>query len=318
MLCRTANELYWMGRHIERAENVARLLDVTYRMALLPYEVIEPGLAWAEPWAVPLITSGLATAFYERFQQLSAENVLRFMILDSANASSIFCCLRSARESARSVRGAITSEMYEDLNSAWLEMRVHDYDRVQAAGVSAFLDWVKMRSHLFRGVTFGTMLRDEAYHFIRLGTHIERGDNTARILDDKYHTLLPSAADVGGAVDYYQWSALLRSVSSFESYRKIYSDVITPRRVAELLILREDMPRSLHSCMNFIHETLGVLCDERSRDLEKAAGELHAKLHYGRTDDIIKLGLHEYLMNFLDRISELGAEINKHFLVPTY
>src|SRR6266536_1546843 len=264
MLCRTANELYWMARHIERAENVPR-----------------------------------------------------FMILDSANPSSIFCCLRSARESARSVRGAITSEMYEDLNSAWLEMRGYDYNRIQATGVSEFLVWVKMRSHLFRGVTFGTMLRDEAYHFNRLGTHIERADNTARILDVKYHTLLPSAADVGGAVDYYQWSALLRCLSGFESYRKIYSDVITPRRVAELLILREDMPRSLHSCMNFIHETLETLCDDNTREVERASGELHARLHYGKTDDIIKFGLHEYLMEFVDRISALGAEINRYFLVPT-
>jgi uncharacterized alpha-E superfamily protein len=318
MLCRTANELYWMARHIERAENTARLLDVTYRMSLLPYEAVEPGLAWAEPWAVPLITSGLATAFYQRFRQLSAENVLRFMVLEPANTSSIYCCMRQARESARSVRGAITSEMYEDLNSSWLEMRRQDYERIQAAGVSEFLEWVKMRSHLFRGVTFGTMLRDEAYHFIRLGTHIERADNTARILDVKYHTLLPSAADVGGAVDYYQWSALLRSVSGFESYRKIYSDVITPRRVAELLILRDDMPRSLHACLNLIHETLEVLCDAQSREIERAAGELHARLHYGKADDIIRLGLHEYLMEFLDRISSLSAEINRHFLVPTY
>ena len=318
MLCRTANELYWMARHIERAENTARLLDVTYRMSLLPYEAIEPGLAWAEPWAVPLITSGLATAFYERFPELSAERVLRYMILDSGNPSSIYCCLRAARESARSVRGAITSEMYEDLNSAWLEMRGYDYNRIEVTGVSEFLDWVKMRSHLFRGVTFGTMLRDEAYHFIRLGTHIERADNTARILDVKYHTLLPSAADVGGAVDYYQWSALLRSVSGFESYRKIYSDVITPLRVAELLILRQDMPRSLHSCMNFIHETLERLCDDNTREVERASGELHARLHYGRTDDIIKFGLHEYLMEFVDRISALGAEINRAFLAPTY
>jgi uncharacterized alpha-E superfamily protein len=316
MLCRTANELYWMARHIERAENTARLLDVTYRMSLLPYEAIEPGLAWAEPWAVPLITSGLATAFYQRSPHLSAESVLRFMILDANNHSSIYCCLRAARESARSVRGAITSEMYEDLNSAWLDMRGYNYDRIQATGVSEFLDWVKMRSHLFRGVTFGTMLRDEAYHFIRLGTHIERADNTARILDVKYHTLLPSATDVGGAVDYYQWSALLRSVSGFESYRKIYSDVITPRRVAELLILREDMPRSLHSCMNFIHETLEELCDENSRELERASGELHAMLHYGRTDDVIKFGLHEYLMHFLERISALGEGINHSFLTP--
>ncbi len=318
MLCRTANELFWMARHIERAENIARMLDVTYRMSLLPYEFVEPGLAWAEPWAVPLITSGLATLYYERFPQLSAENVLRLMILDRDNPSSIYCCLRAARESARSVRGAITSEMYEDLNSAWLEMRRFDYTAVEAKGVSEFLDWVKMRSHLFRGVTFGTMLRDEGYDFIRLGTHLERADNTARILDVKYHTLLPSAADVGGAVDYYQWGALLRSVSGFESYRKIYSDVITPRRVAELLILREDMPRSLHACMNFIHETLERLCDESSREIERASGELHAKLHYGKTDDIIRFGLHEYLMDFLARISTLGNDISRHFLAPAY
>jgi uncharacterized alpha-E superfamily protein len=317
MLCRTANELYWMARHIERAENTARLLDVTYRMSLLPYQVMEPGLAWAEPWAVPLVTSGLAKAYYQRFQELSAENVLRYMIFDAANVSSIFCCLRAARESARSVRGAITSEMYEDLNGAWLEMRGYDYDRVEAGGMSDFLDWVKMRSHLFRGVTFGTMLRDEAYHFIRLGTHMERADNTARILDTKYHILLPSVTDVGGAVDYYQWQSLLTSVSGFESYRKIYSDVITPYRVAELLVLRDDMPRSLHSCMNFIYETLDLLCDEHSRELSRLAGELHARLHYARTDEMIRFGLHEYLIDFLARISALGDEVSRVFLVPT-
>jgi uncharacterized alpha-E superfamily protein len=318
MLCRTANELYWMARHIERAENTARLLDVTYRMSLLPYQVRERGLAWAEPWAVPLVTSGLATAYYERYKEMSAENVLRYMIFDATNVSSIFCCLRAARESARSVRGAITSEMYEDLNGAWLEMRGYDYDRVLAAGgMSDFLDWVKMRSHLFRGVTFGTMLRDEAYHFIRLGTHMERADNTARILDTKYHILLPSVTDVGGAVDYYQWQSLLTSVSGFESYRKIYSDVITPYRVAELLVLRDDMPRSLHSCMNFIYETLDLLCDEHSRELSRLAGELHARLHYARTDEMIRFGLHEYLIDFLARISELGDEVSRVFLVPT-
>jgi len=240
------------------------------------------------------------------------------MIFDPANPSSIHECLRVARESARSVRGAITSEMYEDLNSAWIEMRAYDYERVHASGVSDFLDWVKMRSHLFRGVTFGTMLRDEAYHFIRLGTHMERADNTARILDTKYHILLPSVEDVGGAVDYYQWASLLQSLSGFESYRKIYSDVIAPQRIAELLILRDDMPRSLHSFMNFIHDTLGILCDDHSRELERQAGELHARLHYARTDDIMEHGLHEYLMEFLEHISRLGAEINRVFLVPSY
>jgi uncharacterized alpha-E superfamily protein len=318
MLSRTANELYWMARHIERAENTARLLDVTYRTSLLPYEPQEPGLAWAQPWAVPLISTGGATGFYQQYPQLTAENVIKFMVLDAGNPSSIYCCLRAARESARSVRGAITSEMYEDLNGAWIEMRTHDLQRLQSTGVSNFLDWVKMRSHLFRGVTFGTMLRDEAYHFIRLGTHLERADNTARILDTKYHILLPSAADVGGAVDYYQWASLLQSVSGFESYRKIYSDVISPRRVAELLVLRDDMPRSLHSCFNMIEDTLEILCDESSAEIRRQAGELHARLHFARTDDIIRFGLHEYLMDFIQSVSLLGDEISQHFLVPSY
>jgi uncharacterized alpha-E superfamily protein len=142
--------------------------------------------------------------------------------------------------------------------------------------VSNFLEWVKMRSHLFRGVTFGTMLRDEAYHFIRLGTHLERADNTARILDTKYHILLPSAADVGGAVDYYQWASLLQSVSGFESYRKIYSDVISPGASPSCWCCRDDMPRSLHSCFNMIEDTLEILCDESSAEIRRQGGELHA------------------------------------------
>ena len=257
------------------------------------------GAAASHPASPPPTTSATRSS--------SAENVLRFMILDAGNPSSIYCCLRAARESRARVRGAITSEMYEDLNSSWLEMREFDYARHRGAtACREFFDWVKMRSHLFRGVTFGTMLRDEAYHFIRLGTHLERADNTARILDVKYHTCCRSAADVGGAVDYYQWGALLRSVSGFESYRKIYSDVITPRRVAELLILRDDMPRSLHACMNFIHETLELLCDDdEPRARARRPASCTRELHYGKTDDIIRFGLHEYLMDFLAR--DLGA-----------
>jgi len=319
MLARAANNLYWMSRHIERAENTARMLDVTYRMSLLPYRVLESGQEWAAPWALPLVITGRATAFYERYPgPLSPQNVLRFMVLDPANTSSIYSCIQSARENARSVRGVITSEMYEALNEVWLNMRDVDYPRIESKGVSEFFDWVKLQSHQFRGVTFGTMLRDEGYQFIRLGTFMERADNTARILDVKYHTLLPSVADVGGAVDYYQWSALLRSVSAFDSYRKVYRDVITPVKVAELLILRDDVPRSLHACMNEIYDILRMLCDDSQREAERRAGELHAKMHYGRTQQIFDLGLHEYLMEFLEGISRLGEEINKDFLVPVY
>ncbi len=148
-------------------------------------------------------------------------------------------------------------------------MRNVDYPHVESRGISEFFDWVKLQSHQFRGVTFGTMLRDEGYQFIRLGTFMERADNTARIVDVKYHTLLPSAADVGGAVDYYQWSALLRSVSAFDSYRKVYRDVITPMKVAELLILRDDVPRSLHACMNEIYDILRGLCDDTQLEAER-------------------------------------------------
>jgi uncharacterized alpha-E superfamily protein len=317
MLSRTANNLYWMSRHIERAENTARVLDVTYRMSLLPYRT--PDHAWADPWALPLVITGNARSYYERYSgALTSERVLRFMALDPANLSSIYSCVQSARENARTVRGAITSEMYEDLNGLWLEMRNRTNESLFSHGISEFFEWVKMRSHQFRGVTFGTMLRDEAYQFLRLGTFLERADNTARILDVKYHTLLPSVSDVGGAVDYYQWGALLRSVSAFDSYRKVYRDVITPMKVAELLILRDDVPRSLHACTKEIYEILRGLCDTSSREPERLAGELDAQLRFGRTEHIIKLGLHEYLMSVLDKLSLLGNEINQHFLVPVY
>jgi uncharacterized alpha-E superfamily protein len=319
MLSRAANNLYWMSRHIERAENTARLLDITYRMSLLPYRINETDQSWAEPWALPLVINGLASGYYERYPGvLSSDNVLRFMVLDPANPSSLYSCIQEARENARTVRGAITAEMYEDLNALWLEMRSQDYDRLHADGLSTFFDWVKTRSHQFRGVTFGTMLRDEGYSFIRLGTFVERADNTARLLDVKYHTLLPSAAEVGGAVDYYQWSALLRSLSAFDAYRKIYRDLITPAKVTELLVLREDVPRSLHACMNDIYDILKALCDDSSIEAERLAGELHAQLHYDRTEKIIELGLHEYLMAFLKKLSLLTAEINRDFLVPVY
>jgi uncharacterized alpha-E superfamily protein len=318
MLARAANNLYWMSRHIERAENTARMLDVTYRMSLLPYRVLEAGQEWADPWALPLVITGRATAYYEQYAEITPNNMLHFMVLDATNPSSIYSCIQSARENARSVRGVITSEMYEDLNQLWLDMRNVDYPHVESRGISEFFDWVKLQSHQFRGVTFGTMLRDEGYQFIRLGTFMERADNTARIVDVKYHTLLPSATDVGGAVDYYQWSALLRSVSAFDSYRKVYRDVITPMKVAELLILRDDVPRSLHACMNDIYEILRNLSDDSQLEAERMAGELHARLHYGRTQQIFDVGLHEYLMDFLEGVGNLAGEINREFLVPVY
>ena len=316
MLSRSANALFWLSRHVERAENTARMLDVTYRMALLPYRVMEAGEKWAEPWAVPLVITGLAKQYYAKHTELSAQKVLQFMVFDPTNTSSILSSLRLARENARGQRGAMTSEMWESLNATWLEISRLDYAAMDARGISNFFEWVKNRSHLLRGVTFGTMLRDEGYSFIRLGTFMERADNTARILDVKYHTLLPSIDEVGGAVDYYQWGSLLRSVGAFEAYRKIYRDVITPFRIGELLILRDDVPRSLHACMNDIYEILQSLSYTDHREPERLAGEIHAQLHYGRSEQVFEFGLHEYLMKFLDKIHDLTTEINRNFLVP--
>src|SRR5688572_15570931 len=207
--------------------------------------------------------------------------------------------------------------MWEVLNSTWLEMQQMDEEKVAARGISQFFDWVKERSHLFRGVTFGTMLRDGGYDFARLGTHMERADSTARILDVKYHILLPSVKDVGGAVDYYQWSAVLRSVSAFEAYRKAYRDVITPLKLAELLILRDDIPRSLHFCLKQVNDTLGRVQNAQSTETLRQAGQILAALQYGRISDIFAGGLHEYLTTFLDSMQDLSLQTQKSFFAAT-
>jgi uncharacterized alpha-E superfamily protein len=309
MLSRTANNLYWMARYVERAENSARTLESTYRMSLLPQE---PAIVQQE-WYAPLNITGTLFPFSGRYTTVGPQQVLRYMVLDTDNPSSIMSCFRAARENGRAVRGSITSEMWEVLNHTWLELQRASDARLEGEGVLEFFDWVKERSHLFRGVTVGTALRDEAFRFNRLGTFIERADNTARILDVKYHVLLPRLQDVGGAVDYYQWAAVLRSVSAFESYRKVYRDVITPLKVAELMILRDDMPRSLHACMSEVYEMLRLLATPQAAEALRLAGALHAELHFGRIEKIFNAGLHEYLTGFLDRIGELGQEINHGF-----
>src|SRR5258705_12852276 len=313
MLSRVASSLYWMSRYVERAENTARVLDVTWRMSLL---VKEPKLQDQE-WFAPLNITGKLFPFPGRHSEVCAKEGLHFMALDPENPSSISPCARHARENARSVRGSITSEMWEVLNATWLEMQQMDEDKMHARGVSGFFDWVKERSHLFRGVTFGTMHRDDAYEFARLGTHIERTDSTPRLLDVKYHILLPSVKDVGGAVDYYQWSAVLRSVAAFEAYRKVYRDVITPLKLAELLILRDDIPRSLRFCLRQVQDTLGRVQNAQSGETLRCAGQIVAGLQYGRISDIFADGLHEYLTEFLVSMQGLSVQIQKSFFAST-
>lgn len=316
MLSRTADHLYWMARYTERAENLARLLDVTHQMSLVPQSVATEN----QNWGAILALNSLEAPFGAAYDEVSAENVLRFMVADPANPSSIHSCLRAARENAHAVRGTLTAETWESCNATWIELREQKFEQILSAGIGEFFDWVKLRSALTRGVTFGTMLQDEALNFIRLGGMLERADNTARILDVKYHVLHGNGngAEAGeeGATDFYQWGALLRSLSAFEVYRKVYRDAITPARVAELLMLRMDLPRSLHACADRIVHILDEVANGQSAETGRRAGMLHAQLHYARIDDVLAGGLHEYLTDFMDRIYDLGEGIGRDFLVP--
>ena len=313
MLSSTADHLYWMARSMERAENTARMLDVTYRMSLLKQAAAEPH----HEWRAMLSISGLHEDFEARYAEPTASNVIHFMTLDSKNPGSIHNSIFTARENARAVRGSITSEMWEALNHTWLDMQQTHSHGITEGGVAAFFEWVKERSHLSRGITYGTLLRDDSFRFLRLGSFFERADNTARILDVKYHVLLPSPDEIGGAADYYQWSALLRSVSAFESYRKVYRDQITPKRVAELLVLRPDMPRSLMTCINEVNLLLQEINGPRASELLRQCGQLHGKLRFGSIDDIFANCLHEYLSEFLERIYALGDLINTTYFWST-
>jgi uncharacterized alpha-E superfamily protein len=311
MLSRTAQNLFWLSRYIERAENTARLLDVTYRMSLMPSIADQQASQWR-----PLLMIGhRAEDFVARHGDTSAESVIEYMGFDRQNQSSILACIAAARENARAERSAISTEMWESLNDTYHELQAKKYNDFAKEGVRVFFDWVKQRSHLFRGVTFGTMYRDDAFHFIRVGTFLERADNTARILDIKYHQLLPAKANGDGSVDYYQWGALLRSVSAFRAYRQVYRDTIDPQKIAKLLILDADMPRSLLYCLDELQNTLGTLCDARPRECQRLAGELHASLKYGRIDRIVAGGLHQFLDGFLRRSNELAAQIQSDFMM---
>ncbi|MDQ6685119.1 MAG: alpha-E domain-containing protein [Pseudomonadota bacterium] len=379
MLSRTADHLFWMARYVERAENTARMLDVNYQMSLLPQsdEGAERG------WRGLLSINEMGDQFAKRYGSVSAKNVIQYMVSDAANGSSIRSCLAAARENARAVRGTLTTEVWETQNQTWLEFqRMVDDDAFERQPGDSF-EWVKFRSHLSRGVTVGTMLRDDAFHFLRIGSFLERADNTARLLDVKFHAVdadvfgttgsgfrpwlgyagsgqSQSQSQSGGGSqsqgqsqssggqsqgqsqsqrqgqtggdaqsqaqsqeggkdvesDFYHWSAVLRSVSAFEVYRKVYRNVIRPERVAELLILRKDMPRSLAACMNEVMHNLEAVANEQSRDTVRLAGRLEADLHYGRIDEILAFGLHAYLTQFLERVNTVGAGISRDFLVP--
>src|SRR5580692_5520769 len=309
MLSRTADHLYWMSRYIERAESLARLVDAHYQMSLLPHS----GETLAQSLSSTMRALQMEEPYRKRHETIEPGAVFEFVSLDRDYGGSIFSCLRSARENARAVRGSLTSELWETLNSTWLEAKSTAALRSSRPDIGQFVEWVKERSHLTRGVTIGTMMRDEAFHFTRIGTFLERADSTARILTAHQSDLIPGA-DAGVVPDPYQWSVLLRALSAFEVYRRVYRDVITPFKVAQLLILRDDMPRSLLRCCKEVYHNLKAVSNQQSSETERRAGEIHATLHFTRMEDVLAHGLPEFLEQFLAKLNDLGSRIAADFL----
>ncbi|MEI5679624.1 MULTISPECIES: alpha-E domain-containing protein [unclassified Mesorhizobium] len=309
LLGRTANGIYWMHRYIERAENMARLIDAGMRMALTRTS------SSADEWTSVILSAGVEATFRERHDEFSAETVTDFLLRDTSNPSSVMSAIETARNNGRMVRTALTRETWESINEAWMSLKRMLGSPVDQRDVPAVLDAVKRETALIRGAFHGTMLRNEIFDFSQIGTFVERADNTARILDVKYYVLLPSISWVGSTLDNYQWESILRSVSAHRSYRWVYEADYRPANIADYLILNNRMPRSLAYCYRNIAESLAYLADDYGalHPCHKTAGETMAKLEVGNVKTIFDAGLHEFLSCFIRDNYRLGDEVAQDY-----
>jgi uncharacterized alpha-E superfamily protein len=313
MLSRTADNLYWVSRYVERAEFIARILDATARLATLPAAYGGVG----DQWQTALLTSGADETFFKHYATPNERNVMEFLAFSPDNPSSIRNCFETARANARAVRTALTGEMWEAINQSYLELRRYDPSKMSREEYARFLEWVKSASLAFDGSAYRTMLRNDAYWFSRLGVYIERADNTARILDVKYHVLLPDSETVGGTLDYFQWSTVLREVSALTAYHWVYRQSLKPWLVADLLILNRQMPRSLASA----YENIVVFLDNLSRahgrqgTSQRLARGILTRLENTSIDSVFAHGLHEFIEDFVTDNNRLGSAITEQYLV---
>ena len=310
MLSRVADAIYWMSRYVERAENVARFVDVNMHLAL---DFPEAGEQWS-----PLVgTTGDEEAFAKKYGEPTRDNVLQFLTFDRESPNSILNCLSLARENARSVREIISSEMFEQVNNAYLMVTEasRSPDSLQDAPHD-FYTAIKQASQLFVGITYLTMSHNEAWHFARLGRLLERADKTSRILDVKYFLLLPNASDVGSTVDTLHWQALLRSASAFEMYRKRHGG-ITPNKVVEFLLLDRRFPRTVRYCLSkserSLHAITGAAVGTWTSPAERELGRLNAELSYADTKEILGRGLHEYIDDLQKRLNYVSESVYATF-----
>src|SRR6516165_10026213 len=312
MLSRTADNLYWLARYVERAEYLARILEVTQRLTTLPLSYAGS----SNEWESALATAGCAHAFFKLYDEANEENVTDFLAFSSANPSSIRNCFEIARSNARAVRTALTVEMWDAINGTWLELKRFGNGATSREEFMRFLRWVQESSLRFDGSAYRTMLRNDAYWFSRLGVYMERADNTARILDVKYHMLLPAHERVGGPLDYFQWAAILRSVSALTAYHWVYRESLKPWLVADLLILKDEMPRSLAACYEAIVRNLEALAGLYGRQgpAQRQARGIRTRLQNSRMDGIFQRGLHEFIGEFIAENNRLGSTITEQFL----
>ncbi len=306
MLSRTASELYWMARYLERAESFARVLDVTYKLSMMPRHSQQQ-----HDLALPLNLTFGHDLFQERYARFSMNNLLNFFALDSNNPSSIFSCIEMAWNNAHAVRGSLSSEVWECINTTRIDIRNLRQTGVDKIGIDAFFDWVKERAHLFRGAMFGTLLRNDAQCFIRIGTLIERAFATAQLLALKDQQL---SNDPDPVREYYRLDTLLRAVSAREAYHSIYRQPMSRETVTELLVFRNDVPRSLHACVEDLVQQLEMIGSERARVPLRLAHLLHVELRFGSLENVLAEDVQAWLNRFLTKINELADSIRQTYL----
>jgi uncharacterized alpha-E superfamily protein len=310
MLSRVADSIYWLNRYIERAENVARFIDVNLKL------IMEMPIGLAQ-WEPLITTTGDLSIFQARYGQATAENVIHFLSFDPKYPNSILSCLRAARENARSIREIISTEMWEQINSFYLFMQEAATKQPSSEMHHEFFAEVKIASHLFAGIMDATMTHNEGWHFGQVGRFLERADKTSRILDVKYFILLPSIKDVGTTVDEVEWMSLLKSASAYEMYRKTGQHRITPTQVAEFLILNREFPRSIQFCLlqseRSIYQIAGTPSGTWTNPLERTLGQLRSELDYLTIDEIIQSGLHEFLDHLQQRLNDVGEKLFQTF-----
>jgi uncharacterized alpha-E superfamily protein len=311
MLSRTADNLYWIARYMERADTVARLLEVGSRISLLP-----SAHGYRSEWDSLLQATGMAASFAKKYGDPVQRNIESFLFFDRDNPSSVASCLTAARENGRIVRTALTSQVWDALNTAFQELKALEREERSTQELSRLTDWVTRHAAMVRGAIDATLLRDDGFNFLNIGYYLERGDSTARLMDVKYYVLLPRVEFVGSGLDNYQWATLLRAMGAQRSFHWAYGGEVTAAKIADFLILNPQSPRSLATSAAGLVNHLGRVAKKYGRETaaQDKARELLAEVERATVEAIFDEGLHEYLTRYIAEMAELATAIHAAYL----